>query len=65
MSFTAYWNGEWVPGEEIRIDPLDRGFTVADATFEATRTFTAESTTSATISDGSTARSTTSASILG
>ena len=39
MSFTAYWNGEWVPGEEIRIDPLDRGFTVADATFEATRTF--------------------------
>ena len=39
MSFTAYWNGEWVPGEAIRIDPLDRGFTVADATFEATRTF--------------------------
>ena len=39
MSFTAYWNGEWIPSEEIRIDPLDRGFTVADATFEATRTF--------------------------
>ena len=39
MSFTAYWNGEWVPSEEIRIDPLDRGFMVADATFEATRTF--------------------------
>ena len=39
MTFTAYWNGEWVRSEEIRIDPLDRGFTVADATFEATRTF--------------------------
>ncbi len=39
MRFTAYWNGEWVPSEEIRIDPLDRGFMVADATFEATRTF--------------------------
>ncbi len=39
MSFTAYWNGDWVPSDEIRIDPLDRGFMVADATFEATRTF--------------------------
>lgn len=39
MSFVAYWNGEWVRSEEVRIDPLDRGFTVADATFEATRTF--------------------------
>ncbi len=39
MDFAAYWNGEWIPSEEMRIDPLDRGFTVADATFEATRTF--------------------------
>lgn len=39
MDFVAYWNGEWIPSEEMRIDPLDRGFTVADATFEATRTF--------------------------
>ena len=39
MSFTAYWNGDWIPLDQMRIDPLDRGFTVADATFEATRTF--------------------------
>ncbi len=39
MTYTAYWNGRWVPSDDIRIDPLDRGFMVADATFEATRTF--------------------------
>lgn len=36
---SAYFNGEWMPFEAIRIDPLDRGFVTGDAFFDAARTF--------------------------
>ena len=35
----AYFNGEWVPNSEVRIDPFDRGFTMGDAVFDVERTF--------------------------
>ena len=35
----AYFNGEWVPQDEVRIQPFDRGFYVGDAVFDLTRTF--------------------------
>ena len=37
--FTAYFNGEWVPSSEVKIDPLDRGFLVGDVVFDVERTF--------------------------
>ena len=37
--YTAYFNGDWVPNSEVRIDPLDRGFLVGDVVFEVERTF--------------------------
>lgn len=36
---TAYFNGDWVPLSEVRIDPTDRGFVTGDAVFDAARTF--------------------------
>ncbi|HVR33685.1 MAG TPA: aminotransferase class IV [Acidimicrobiia bacterium] len=36
---TAYFNGEWVPLSQVRIDPADRGFVTGDAVFDAARTF--------------------------
>ena len=39
----AYFNGEWVDQEEIRIHPLDRGFYVGDAVFDLARTFNGRS----------------------
>ena len=35
----AYFNGEWVPNSEVRIDPFDRGFTMGGAVFDVERTF--------------------------
>ncbi len=35
----AYFNGEWVPNSEVKIDPFDRGFTMGDAVFDVERTF--------------------------
>ena len=37
--FTAYFNGEWMGLDEVRIDPTDRGFSGGDVIFEVTRTF--------------------------
>ncbi len=35
----AYLNGQWVPWSEVKIDPADRGFLVADVVFDVARTF--------------------------
>ena len=35
----AYFNGDWVPRSELRIDPADRGFMMGDAVFDVERTF--------------------------
>ncbi len=35
----TYWNGRFVPDTEVRFSPWDRGFMMADAAYEATRTF--------------------------
>ncbi len=37
--YAAYFNGEWMPLGEVRIDPLDSGFTVGDVVFDLGRTF--------------------------
>lgn len=37
--YTAYFNGEWMPYNEVRISPDDRGFMVADVVFDIGRTF--------------------------
>ena len=37
--FTAYFNGEWVPDSQVKIEPTDRGFQVADVVFDVARTF--------------------------
>ena len=39
----AYFNGEWMPRTEVKIDPLDRGFYVGDAVFDIARTFNGKS----------------------
>ena len=39
----AYFNGEWIPQKEAKIDPLDRGFFVGDAVFDIARTFNGKS----------------------
>jgi branched-chain amino acid aminotransferase len=36
---TAYFCGEWMPLDQVRIDPLDRGFLVGDCVFDVARTF--------------------------
>ena len=41
--FQAYWNGEWIPYSQMRIEPADRGFYVGDAVFEVVRTFNGKS----------------------
>ena len=35
----AYFNGEWMPLSEVKIDPADRGFMVGDVVFDTGRTF--------------------------
>jgi branched-chain amino acid aminotransferase len=34
-----YWNGRFVPDDEVRISPSDRGFVLGDAVYEVTRTY--------------------------
>lgn len=41
--YTAYFNGDWVPNSEVKIDPLDRGFMVGDVVFDVERTFNGKS----------------------
>lgn len=36
---TAYFNGDWVPFGQVKIDPFDRGFTIGDAVYDVERTF--------------------------
>jgi len=37
--YTAYFNGEWVPFSDVKIDPMDRGFMLGDVVFDVERTF--------------------------
>jgi branched-chain amino acid aminotransferase len=37
--WTGFWNGRFVPDDEIRISPSDRGFVLGDAVYEITRTY--------------------------
>ena len=37
--YTAYFNGEYVPYSEVKIDPSDRGFSLGDVVFDTGRTF--------------------------
>ncbi|MBM3944123.1 MAG: branched-chain amino acid aminotransferase [SAR202 cluster bacterium] len=39
----AYFNGEWKPRSQCKIDLLDRGFYVGDAVFDIARTFNGKS----------------------
>ena len=41
--YTAYFNGEWVPFSQVKIDPMDRGFMVGDVVFDVARTFDGKS----------------------
>ena len=41
--YTTYFNGEWTPFSQVKIDPLDRGFTVGDVIFDVARTFNGKS----------------------
>ena len=41
--YTTYFNGEWVPFSEVKINPLDRGFLVGDVIFDVARTFNGKS----------------------
>ena len=41
--YTAYFNGEWVPEDEVKISPLDRGFVTGDVVFDVERTFNGKS----------------------
>ena len=37
--YTAYYNGEWVPVSQVKIDINDRGFTTGDVVYDVARTF--------------------------
>jgi len=39
QNYEAYFNGEWVPWQEVMLSPEDRGFGVADVVFDVARTF--------------------------
>ena len=41
--FTSYFNGEWVPDSEVKIDPRDRGFRGGEVVFDVERTFNGKS----------------------
>ena len=41
--YTAYFNGEWMPFSEVKINPMDRGFLVGDVIFDVARTFNGKS----------------------
>lgn len=40
--YIAYFNGEWIPYEQVKISPGDRGFMLADVVFDIARTFNGE-----------------------
>src|SRR5262245_42654922 len=42
-SYTAYWSGQFVDWDQVRIDPVDRGFLVGDVVFDVARTFNGKS----------------------
>ena len=37
--YTAYYNGEWVPFSQVKIDPMDKGFMGGEVVFDVARTF--------------------------
>ena len=37
--YVAYFNGEWVPSSQIKIDLMDRGFMIGDTIYDFERTF--------------------------
>ena len=37
--YVAYFNGEFMPFSQVKIDPMDRGFLVGDCVFDVARTF--------------------------
>ncbi len=41
--YMTYFNGEWLPFSQVKIDPMDRGFTVGDVVFDVARTFNGKS----------------------
>ena len=41
--YVAYFNGEFVPFSQVKIDPIDRGFLVGDCVFDVARTFNGKS----------------------
>jgi branched-chain amino acid aminotransferase len=41
--YTTYFNGEWMPFSQVKIDPMDRGFLVGDVVFDVARTFNGKS----------------------
>ena len=41
--YTAYFNGEWVPEDEVKISASDRGFVTGDVVFDVERTFNGKS----------------------
>lgn len=41
--FITYLNGSWIPTDEVKISPLDRGFLAGDVVFEVERTFNGKS----------------------
>ena len=43
VDYTTYFSGEWVPFSQVKIDPLDRGFTVGDVVYDVARTFNGKS----------------------
>ena len=41
--YITYFNGEWVPFSEVKIDPMDRAFMSGDVVFDVARTFNGKS----------------------
>ena len=41
--YIAYFNGDWMPFSDVRVDPLDRGFMFGDVVFDVERTFAGKS----------------------
>ena len=41
--YVAYFDGQWLPFSEVKIDPMDRGFLVGDCVFDVARTFNGKS----------------------
>lgn len=41
--YTAYFNGEWVPFSQVKINSQDRGFLTGDVVFDQARTFNGKS----------------------